>query len=199
MSTEIATKRMTAEEFSHWVFRPENEARHFELERGKVVEMPRPGERHGLVCANVTVMLGLYVRTRKKGYTLSNDPGVILERDPDTVRGPDVVYFEKGKPYDQMNPKWIEDPPTLAVEVWSPTDRIGKMTQRVREFLKAGVRLVWVIDPEARDVTVYRPGQDDYVVAAGQELMGDDVLPDFRCLVDEFFFSPEEEPERVAP
>ena len=199
MSTEIAAALMTAEEFFDWVHRPENGAIHYELERGKVVEVSRPGERHGLVCVNVGVVLHLYARKRRKGYVLGNDPGIVLEREPDTVRGPDVVYFEKGKPYDQMNPKWAEGVPTLAVEVWSPTDRIGKVTQRVREFLKAGVRLVWVIDPEARDVTVYRPGQDDYVVGAGQELTGDDVLPDFRCSLDEFFFSPEDQPERAAP
>ncbi len=192
MSTETATKLMSADEFCDWVMRPENQARHYELERGKVVEVSRPGERHGLVCGNVVTMLNLYVRKRRRGYVLSNDPGVILERDPDTVRGPDVAYFEKGKGYDQMNPKFIEDAPTLVVEVWSPTDRVGKVTRRIREFLKAGVRLVWLIDPEARDVTVYRPGQDDYVVEAGQELTGDDVLPAFSCPVAEFFFSPEE-------
>jgi Uma2 family endonuclease len=198
MSTETTTKHMTAREFSEWVLRPENQGRHYELERGKVVEVSRPGERHGLVCANVVTMLNLYVRKRRRGYALSNDPGVILERDPDTVRGPDVVYFETSKKYDDMNPKFIEDPPTLAVEVLSPNDRLGKTTRRVREFLKAGVRLVWVIDPEARDVTVYRPGQDDYVVEAGQELTGDEVLPDFRCAVAEFFFSPEEEPGQAT-
>ena len=116
-------------------------------------------------------MLNLYVRKCRKGYVLSNDPGVILDSPPSTrVRGPDVAYFEKGKGYDQMNPKFIENAPTLTVEVWSPSDRVGKVTLRIREFLKAGVRLVWLIDPEVRDVTVYRPGQDDYVVEAGQEL-----------------------------
>ena len=192
MSTETATKLLTADEFFDWVILAENQARHYELERGKVVEVPRPGERHGLVCGNVVTMLNLYVRKRRKGYALSNDSGVILERDPDTVRGPDVMYFEKGKPYDQMNPKFAEGVPTLAVEVWSPSDRIGKVTRRVREFLKAGVRLVWVVDPEARDVTVYRSGEDAYVVEEAQELTGDDVLPDLRCPVAEFFFSPEE-------
>jgi Uma2 family endonuclease len=183
---------MTAEEFFDWVLRPENQHKHYELERGKVVEMSRPGERHGLICLNVSGLLYNYVRKCRKGYALSNDPGVILERDPDTVRGPDVAYFEKGKKYDQMNPKFTEDVPTLAVEVLSPNDRLGKVTRRVSEFLKAGTRLVWVIDPEARDVTVYRAGNGSYVVEFGQEITGEDVLPDFRCPVAEFFFSPEE-------
>ena len=82
MSTDIAASLLTADEFSEWVMRPENQTRRYELVRGKVVEMARPGERHGLVCANAAIVLGLYVRKRRKGYALSNDPGVILERDP---------------------------------------------------------------------------------------------------------------------
>jgi Uma2 family endonuclease len=193
MSTETTAKLLTADEFFDWVMRPENQPKHYELERGRVVEVSRPGERHGLVCGNVATNLNLYARQRRKGYVLSNDPGVILERDPDTVRGPDVAYFEKGKKYDQMNPKFAEGVPALAVEVLSPNDRIGKVTRRVSEFHKAGVRLVWIVDPDARDVTVYRAGAGSYVVEPGQEITGDDVLPDFRRRVAEFFFSPEEE------
>ncbi len=192
MSTETTTKPLTAAEFFDWVVRPENESRHYELERGKVVEASRPGERHGLVCSNVATMLNLYTRKRRKGYALCNDPGVILERDPDTVRGPDVLYFEKSKGYDQMNPKFAEGVPTLAVEVLSPNDRHGKTARRIAEFQKAGIRLIWVIDSDACDVTVYRRGHDPYVVEAGQESTGDDVLTDFTCPIGEFFYSPDE-------
>jgi Uma2 family endonuclease len=195
MSTATTKKLLTAEEFAEWVQRPENQPRHFELVRGEVVEMSRPGERHGLVCLNIGTTLNLYARQRRKGYALSNDPGVLLERDPDTVRGPDVAYFEKGKKYGELNPKFREDLPTLAVEVLSPTDRIGKVTRRVAEFHKAGIPLVWVVDPEGRDVTVYRAGRAAYAVEQGQELTGDDVLPDFRSPVADFFLINEEPTE----
>jgi Uma2 family endonuclease len=190
MSTETAAQKklMTADEFYDWVLRPENQDRHFELVRGEVVEMSRPGELHGVVCANVTALLHQYMRQRRRGRVLSNDPGVILEKDPDTVRGPDVAFFDDVRPYDQFNPKWSEGMPVLAVEVLSPNDRIGKVTRRINDFLRAGTRLVWLIDPDARDVTVYRPGQNPQVFEANQELTGEDVLPDFRCPVAEFFF-----------
>jgi Uma2 family endonuclease len=198
MTTATTKKLMTAEEFADWVERPENQPRHFELVRGEVVEMSRPGERHGLICGNVATTLNLYARQRRKGYVLSNDPGVVLERDPDTVRGPDVAYFEKGKKYSELNPKFCEGVPTLAVEVLSPTDRIGKVTRRVAEFHKAGIPLVWVVDPEACDVTVYRTGRDAYSVEKTQELTGDDVLPDFRCPVADFFLVNEEPAEATG-
>src|SRR6185436_15149951 len=93
MST-IQTKLITAEEFYDWTNRPENRGRVCELERGRIIEMSRPGKLHGLICANVAGILRNYAIQRKKGYVCSNDTGVIVERDPDTVRGPDVLFFE---------------------------------------------------------------------------------------------------------
>jgi Uma2 family endonuclease len=189
MSTPTTTRQMTADEFFDFVHRPENAGKWFELDHGKVIEMPSPGERHGLVCSNVNLLLGLYVRQRRKGYVVCNDTGVLLDRDPDTVRGPDVAYFETSRPYAEMNPKFVEQTPTLVVEVWSPNDRPGKMTRRVATYLRSGVKMVWLIDPEERDVTVYRAGQDDEVYDVSQELPGGDVLPGFRCAVADIFFS----------
>jgi Uma2 family endonuclease len=180
---------MTADDFFDFVHRPENAGKGFELDRGKVVEKPPPRERHGVVCSNVNLLLGLYVRQRRQGYVTSNDAGVRIDRNPDTVRGPDVACFETSRPYADLNPKFVEQTPTLVVEVWSPNDRPGKMTRRVAGYLRAGVKVVWVIDPEERDVTVYRPGQDDKVFDSKQELAGGDALPGFRCAVADLFFS----------
>src|SRR5262249_21445622 len=118
----------------------------------------------------------------------TNDPGVLLERNPDTLRGPDVVFFRENRKYSELNPKFVESVPALVVEVLSPNDRLGKLTRRINEFLRAGIGLVWVVDPEARDVTVYRHGQGPRVVEEGQELTGEDILPEFRCAVADFFF-----------
>lgn len=63
--------------------------------------------------------------------------------------------------------------------------------RRITEYLRRGVPLVWLIDPEGRDVTVYRSGRDPQVVEEDQELSGEDVLPDLRCRVSEFFKMPE--------
>ena len=189
MST-ATTGLMTAEEFFDWTQRPDNQGKHLELVRGKVVEMSRLGERRCLVCGNVVWVLNSYARQRGRGRVLSNDPGIVVERGPDTVRGPDVVFFDDVKPYDELNPKLAEGVPTLVAEVLSPNDRVGKVTRRIGEYLRAGVRLIWVIDPEARDVTVHRQGKVPEVFDATQELTGEDVLPDFRYRVAEFFTLP---------
>jgi Uma2 family endonuclease len=77
----IQTRLMTAEEFYEWAHRPENRDKPFELERGEVVEMSRPGKRHGMICGNVAGILRNYAVQRQKGYVCTNDTGVVVERD----------------------------------------------------------------------------------------------------------------------
>src|SRR5262249_37355535 len=146
--TTVQTKLLTAEEFYEWANRPEHRGRVFELERGRIVEMSRPGKLHGLICANVTGILRNYVIQRKKGYVCSNDTGVIVERDPDTVRGPDVMFFDDAETVEQVEEKYGDKPPLLAVEVLSPNDTHGKVVRRVEEQFRFGTRLVWVLDPD---------------------------------------------------
>jgi Uma2 family endonuclease len=181
---------MSADEFFDWVHIPENDGRFFELERGEVVETPPPGKLHGFVCANIACILWIYARQRKKGYVCTNDTGVIVERDPDTVRGVDVTFYEDGRTADDMERKYAADPPVLAVEVVSPNDRTNRMLRRVTELLKIGVREVWVIDPQARDVSICRTGRDPEILGFEKELVTTEILPGFRCLISEFFAAP---------
>jgi len=190
MATVTSKQLMTAEEFYDWANHPDNRNRYCELERGEIVEMSRPGRRHGLVCANVAGILRNFVIQRKKGYVCSNDTGVLVERDPDTVRGPDVMLFEDAAHIEDVDEKYGEKPPVLAVEVLSPNDTSGKVTQRVGEQKRFGTRLIWILDPDARNATVYQPGKEEKVVAESEELTGEDVLPDLRVRVAELFALP---------
>jgi len=183
---------MTAEEFYDFANRPENRDKVFELERGEVVEMSRPGKRHGLVCGNGAGILRNFAIARKKGYVCSNDTGVVVERDPDTVRGPDLLFFEDAEKFTDVEEKYGENPPLLALEVLSPNDTYSDIRQRIQEQLAFGTKLVWVLDPEARKITVHQLGKADYSLGENDELTGDQVLPDFKCKVAEFFKLPGE-------
>lgn len=187
----VTTTPMTADDFREFVHRPENTDKWFELDRGEVIELPPPNKPHGVVCGNAVWMLGSYVRKRRKGYITSNDSGVILERDPDTVRGPDVALYEDARKFDDLHPKYGEVAPRLAVEVLSPNDRADRVMRKMMDYLRNGVALVWLIDPQARLVTVYRPDGPPYDVHEHEELTGNDVLPELRCKVADFFFLPE--------
>jgi Uma2 family endonuclease len=186
----VPTRLMSVDEFWDFVHRPENADRNFELVRGEVVEMTRPGKRHGFVCANVVIILGSYARQRQKGYVCSNDTGVVVERDPDTVRGPDVLFFEDAESFEEIDRKWGDQPPRLAVEVLSPNDSVGETNERIQDQLNLGTPLVWLLDPESHTVTVYRPGKQHYVLREDDVLSGEEVLPDFKCKVRDFFTMP---------
>src|SRR5437868_1441595 len=102
----VAAKLLTAEEFYEWANRPENRDKYCELERGEIVEGSRPGKRHGLICANCAGILGNYTKQRKKGYVCSNETGIIVERDPDTVRGPDIMLFKDATRLEEVDEKY---------------------------------------------------------------------------------------------
>lgn len=193
MSTETTSKLMTAEEFGEWVHQPEHTNRWWELVRGEVIELPPPTKPHGVLTANTTRLLGNYTFQRRKGYITSNDAGVILEREPDTVRGPDVAYYEDAKTFREVHPKYGEVLPRLAVEVLSPNDRANQVMRKITDYLQARVSLVWVLDPEAETLTVYRPDKAPRVILRDQEVTGEDVLPGFICKVADFFFMPEDD------
>ena len=185
-----STAPMTADDFYDWVHRPENAARSFELDRGEIIEMPPPGKYHGFVCGNIAGILRNFAVQRRRGYVCTNDAGILVERDPDTVRGPDVSFYDDAETADTMERKYPETPPPLVVEVLSPEDRINRVSVRVAQLQAHGVGLVWVVDPEVREVAVYRSGAIPTLVDAAGELTGGDVLPDLRCRVDEFFAMP---------
>ncbi|VTT99110.1 Hypothetical conserved protein OS=uncultured planctomycete GN=HGMM_F09D09C05 PE=4 SV=1: Uma2 [Gemmataceae bacterium] len=189
-----AKKLMTVDEYWDFVNLPENMDRLFELRRGEVVEMSRPKKPHGIVAANIARVLGNYSFAVNLGYVLSNDTGVVLEETPGTVVGPDVAYCVDANNYDDVEPKWVESPPVLAVEVLSPTDKPGEVNEKISDYLRAGVKVVWLADPEVKTVTVYRPNHHHVILKPADELTGGDELPGFSCKVADFFRLPGDRP-----
>jgi Uma2 family endonuclease len=181
---------MTAEEFYEWANRPENQGTLYELVQGEPVAMPTPSELHGVVCFLIAHLLGKYIFQRGKGYICTNDTGLLVERDPDTLRGPDIMLFDELRRLEELSRQFAVAIPRLVVEVLSPSDRLGRVNRRINQYLKRGVPLVWLVDPEVRNITIYRPGKDLYTVEETEDLTGDEILPDFRCRAAEFFALP---------
>lgn len=193
-SSQVGLSLKTAEQFAAWVARPENADRHFELERGEVIEMPPPKPLHGYIANRIARLLDRHAEASGIGFVLSNDSGVVVERDPDSVRGPDVCYFIESfgdaAALEDFLQNYATVPPVIAVEVLSPADRVNKVANKVDEYLAFGVRQVWVVDPETKDVAVHRPGQTMRLLAGDDELAGGDELPGFSCRVSDFFRLP---------
>jgi Uma2 family endonuclease len=185
MATEAKPKLITAEEFMRMDL---GEGMH-ELVRGEIIEMPPPGQRHGRICFKAAMILERFGTQTGHGYALTNDVAVQTERGPDSVRGADVTYFSNARwPESQIVAGIPPVPPDLVVEVYSPSDRPGKMGEKISEYLNAGVAMVWVLYPERRALRIERLEDPvPMILEDGQAVEGLPELPGFRCLVSEFF------------
>jgi Uma2 family endonuclease len=151
-----------------------------ELINGRVRTMTPPGYRHGLVSQRLAELLSAHVRSQRLGF-VTTETGFVLRRQPDTVRAPDVAFVSKAR-HERVGATdaFFPGPPDLAAEVRSPDDRLGRHRAKVRSWLAAGCRLVWVIDPKRRSATVYRPGRPPQEIAPTGVLIGGTVVRGFR-------------------
>jgi Uma2 family endonuclease len=178
-------KLLTIEEYA----RLPDDGRMTELVRGRVVVVTRPSSFHGFVCSKIDRVVGNFVDANDLGRVLSNDAGIITERDPDTLRGADVCFYSYARVPRGPLPEegYIETTPDLVFEVVSPSDRWPQVLTKVGEYLTAGVAVVCVVNPRNRSAIVYRPDGDPETVAADAELTLPDVLPGFRVPLRQFF------------
>ena len=160
-----------------------------ELVRGKIVRMNIPKPLHGLVCNNISWLITTFVKKHQLGWVFSNDSGVITERDPDSVRGPDVAYCSYKRLPKRSRPKreYLGVAPELAFEVLSADDRWSKLQSKVTEYLDAGVLVVCVVDPKDEFVIVYTPDAAPRQLGRDDVLKLPNVLPGFSVKVREFF------------
>ena len=112
----------------------------------------------------------------------------MLQRDPDTVREPDVAFISIEKlPLDSDILGYYEDAPDLVVEIVSPSDRPENVFNKACMWILFSVRLVWVLNPDDQIVEVHRPGASTTRLTENDTLDGADVLPDFSCTVSDLF------------
>jgi Uma2 family endonuclease len=134
---------------------------------------------HGRLALKLGARLDEHV-TRLGLGTVLVGAGYLLERGPDTVRGPDVSFVGTTRlPPDRIPEQFIAGPPDLAVEILSPGDRWAEVEQKVADYLAAGARRVWLIDPRERRVTVRYADRPSRVLTDSDVLEGEDVVPGF--------------------
>jgi Uma2 family endonuclease len=159
-----------------------------ELVKGRIVRMSPPSFRHGLTCGNIYFAIRQFLQRNDLGRVVSNDSGVVTERDPDTVRGADVAFYGYERlPREATIDVYPDVPPDAAFEVRSPSEGRGKLLEKVAEYLNAGVTVVCVLDPETETIVIYRADVDEVRLSAEQELSLPDVLPGFTCRVASLF------------
>jgi Uma2 family endonuclease len=172
-----AQKLITADELAHTSV----PGKVLELIRGHLVVREPPSTWHGAVAANLAIELGAIVRRDGLGQVFAQDTGFKIERDPDTVRGPDVAFVSRERLERIPDVGYAELAPDLVVEVVSPNDRPGEVLAKIGDFLAAGTRLAWLVDPLRREARIFRADGSMDVMGVDGALDGEDVVPGFSC------------------
>jgi len=158
-----------------------------ELIDGVLIEMPPVNAEHGGIAIRLGGRIDAFAFARSLGH-VSTEVGFILRRSPDTVRAPDVAFVRADRiPSGGVPRTFWAIAPDLAVEVASPSNTASEIQSKVHEWITAGVRLVWVINPLTRTVSVIRSLLEREELTESDALDGGEVLPGFTCPVAELF------------
>lgn len=182
MATQLRT--MTADEL---LAMPDDGIRR-ELVAGELREMTPAGWQHGRIAGNIASELGPYVRKHQLGAMATAEASYRLSADPDTVRVPDVSFVrrERIEEVGDTTGYW-PGAPDLAVEVISPNDRYSEVRAKVDGYLASGTRMVILVDPQNREVSVFRPSGNRIELTENDVLDGGDVVPGWKLPVRDVF------------
>jgi len=176
------TRATTVEDYLRFIALPENDERRLEYVAGEIVEAV-PNSYSSVVAVQIAGPMGAFVEEKGLGYVLGADGGYQVGQDRYI---PDVSFISRQRQPDPPHDTFIANPPDLAVEVLSPTDRPRTVRTKIHNYTRAGT-VVWVVDPDDKTVEVYIPGQAVRTLGLSDTLDGGDALPGFALAVKDMF------------
>ncbi|MGZ3354921.1 MAG: Uma2 family endonuclease [Isosphaeraceae bacterium] len=164
------------------------DGKNYELVDGRLVER-NMGAESSWIGGRIFLRLSLFCDEHQLGYVWPADNGYqCFAHAPKLVRRPDVSFIRAGRlPGGELPKGHVRIPPDLAVEVVSRNDLASELDEKVEDYQKAGVGLVWVIHPESGTASVYRSDGSVSRLHQDDELSGEEVIPGFRCRVRSLF------------
>jgi len=178
------TKPVTADEL---LAMPDDGYR-YELVTGELRKVSPTGDEHGDITMELAALLHRHVKEHRLGKIYAAETGFKLGSDPDTVRAPDIAFVTRDN-FERTGrlTGFRSGAPDLAIEVLSPGDRVSRVEGKVSQWLGCGARMVWVVSPKLRTVTVYRSLTDIITLTVNDKLDGGDVVPGFQIEIAEIF------------
>ncbi len=181
---ELKSQVMTAEDLAQLPDR----GKRYELRMRELLMMTPAGALLGRITMILAATLHQYAAQHQLGQVFAAETGFQIHSDPDTVRAPDIAFVARDRiPPEGVPRGFWELAPDLVVKVVSPNDRAADVQDKIEEWLDAGVRQVWVIYPDTEMVWVCHSPKEVDVLKPGDTLVGDDLLPGFRCSVEDLF------------
>lgn len=180
----VATELMTAEEF---LMMPDDGFR-YDLVKGELFKMSPVGGEHGVRIGRLTGALSHYVDVNDLGEVFGAETGFKLFRNPDTVRAPDIAFVSKERiPEGEFSEKFWEIAPDLAVEIVSPSETYDEVSEKIDDYLDAGVKAVWIVRSKKKTISIHRTGQPVKVLTVNDLLDGEDIVPGFKYSIAKLF------------
>lgn len=158
-----------------------------ELIKGKIVKMSPTGFTHGAVEISIGGILNAFVSHNGLGRVSGGEVGIYTQRNPDTIRGADVVYISNERLTKVRSESYLDVAPDLVVEVLSPSDRWTDLHDKLEEYFDIGVKSVWVADPKRREIYVHRALTRRERFVEGDVMTDVNVLPGFEVPVADLF------------
>ena len=177
----VVTKRISIEEFA-----ASSRDGLWELIDGVPVKVTPSSDRSGWVGGRVFSRLERFVDDHDLGWAFPPETAFVLFDDRATVRSPDAAFVRRDRLH-EFTDRFVPVAPDLAAEVLYPSDSMVDAMSKVTMYLQAGVRLIWLVDPAERTITIFRPDAAPKVLGDGDTLAGGDVLPGFSVPVAEIF------------
>lgn len=190
MNEDLPGAEMSIEEFLDARYELPEGGQWSELVEGRALCFQPPDVDHGTVVLNLSKGVSRWASAVSQGYAVF-DLGIVLRREPGTVRFPAASFFIEGGRFSETDRDVTETRPAAVVELASTADRRKVMDFRVREYLTHGIDLVLVVDPKFESVNVYEAGQPERELRAGERLSDLAPLPGFELDVADLFVVPE--------
>jgi Uma2 family endonuclease len=156
----------------------------YELHHGRLITMPPPGDIHCALELNVACELKVQGDKKGLGLARSGEVAIILRRNPDHVFAADAVFISNERLPIRRSPEgYLETIPDLVLEVRSKNETLTSLQRKAEEYLQAGVRVVWVLDPIHRNLVEYRRDVAPRTYHEDETFTVEDVIPGFAMQV----------------
>lgn len=158
----------------------------YELLNGRLIVSPVPAN-HGAICVRLILLLGAFVQRRKLGELYDSSTGFRISES--ILLSPDVSFVSKAslKKVFRGPEKFLRGAPDLAIEVLSPSDRTQLLHKKLDLYFEHGTRLIWMVNWKLEQVHIFRPDSISALTQPTDLLLGDEVLPGFKCRLHQLF------------
>ncbi len=164
----------------------EHRDKDYELIDGAIIEMTKPGTRHGQLVIRLGRHLDIFVEDNELGI-VTTETGYFSQDYRFIMLAPDVAFVSRARQPDSDPDKWMPVMPDLAVEIHSPTNTYKELREKAEIYLRHGSKLVWIIMPAKQSVEIHRPQRSVETLGFGDSLSGEDVLPGFELALRRLF------------